>query len=100
MDECLSEPCEHGSTCDDVISGYTCDCAGTGYDGLTCGTEVDECASGPCMNNGTCADALNAYSCDCTSTGFEGGIVSAGISVIMIITISTYMRLSLFTNVA
>ena len=26
-DDCLSSPCQHGGTCNDVILGYTCTCA-------------------------------------------------------------------------
>ncbi len=34
-DECLSEPCEHGGTCLDLVNGYNCTCA-EGYTGINC----------------------------------------------------------------
>ena len=35
IDECISSPCWHGATCDDLVNGYTCACA-AGYKGEKC----------------------------------------------------------------
>ena len=35
IDECSSNPCEHGSTCNNLVNNYTCTCT-PGYDGYNC----------------------------------------------------------------
>ena len=35
VDECLSDPCQHGGNCTDGIHGFTCQCA-PGYHGSMC----------------------------------------------------------------
>ena len=35
MDECLSSPCDHASSCWDKIGYFICECQG-GYDGDLC----------------------------------------------------------------
>ena len=37
IDECGIQPCVHG-VCEDRINSYTCDCTGTGYEGINCDT--------------------------------------------------------------
>ena len=27
IDECSSDPCQNGATCNDEVDGYTCECA-------------------------------------------------------------------------
>ncbi|PIK49580.1 putative neurogenic locus notch-like protein 3 [Apostichopus japonicus] len=70
IDECLSDPCENGASCIDLIAAFACTCL-LGYEGVTCSSEIDECLSGPCQNNASCIDELNSYSCLCVP-GFEG----------------------------
>ena len=36
IDECASNPCMNGGTCNDGVNGYNCDCRDTGYRGDTC----------------------------------------------------------------
>jgi len=36
IDECLSDPCENGGTCIDLINGYECRCTSQ-YTGVNCG---------------------------------------------------------------
>jgi hypothetical protein len=62
----------NGGTCVDGVNSYECDCAGTGYNGVTCNSNIDECASSPCLHGGTCADGINSYECDCYGTGYNG----------------------------
>ncbi|XP_019641246.1 PREDICTED: neurogenic locus notch homolog protein 1-like [Branchiostoma belcheri] len=38
--ECLSDPCANGATCEDEVNGYTCTCA-AGYEGDHCETEQE-----------------------------------------------------------
>ena len=35
LNECESDPCENGGTCEDEINAYTCVCA-PGYNGTQC----------------------------------------------------------------
>ena len=37
IDECASQPCQHGGTCFNQLSKYTCTCA-SGYEGAICET--------------------------------------------------------------
>ena len=37
MNECSSNPCQNGGTCNDGVNGYTCACV-PGYVGTECGT--------------------------------------------------------------
>ena len=37
INECVSNPCENGGTCQDAVNHYTCDCV-TGYTGEECET--------------------------------------------------------------
>jgi len=68
IDECLSNPCDHG-TCIDGIDQYTCECQ-SGYEGEMCDENIDECLSNSC-DNGTCKDGINQYTCEC-NPGYEG----------------------------
>ena len=70
INECASEPCQNGATCQDGIDGYECDCA-AGYEGVHCQTDTDECASDPCHNGATCNDEINGYTCTCAA-GYAG----------------------------
>merc|ERR1711865_842779 len=92
-DECASNPCLNGATCDDstttgFITGhmYLCTCV----DGYTntdnnqdCGVDIDECASSPCQNGATCSQEgdtstfeVDLYSCACPA-GFANGMCSS-----------------------
>ena len=37
IDECDSNPCGNGGTCNDYVNGFNCTCAG-GYEGTVCET--------------------------------------------------------------
>lgn len=45
LDECLSNPCQNGGTCDDRENGYVCTCM-PGYAGLHCDVDVAVCNTG------------------------------------------------------
>ncbi|XP_071497251.1 uncharacterized protein [Diadema antillarum] len=63
--ECVSEPCQNGATCVDLVDSFRCNCA-PGFEGVTCEVDIDECALlQPCQRGGTCIDQINGYSCSC-----------------------------------
>lgn len=64
IDECGSNPCQHGGMCNDHLNAYSCECL-PGYTGANCETNVDDCAINPCKNGGSCIDLVNAYKCVC-----------------------------------
>ncbi|XP_034047732.1 protein crumbs homolog 2-like [Thalassophryne amazonica] len=64
IDECESEPCQNGATCEDQINGYTCTCS-VGFLGDLCDTNIDECESQPCQHGGWCEDSRASYTCHC-----------------------------------
>ena len=74
IDECASNPCDHG-ICYDQENGFECKCR-SGWEGDFCDTDIDECASDPCIN-GQCIDGENHYTCVCTP-GFTGANCESG----------------------
>ena len=54
--ECVPDPCTHG-TCIDQVNDYLCTCE-LGYTDKNCSTEIDECSSNPCQNGATCTDLV------------------------------------------
>uniref|UniRef100_A0A0A9W8L0 Protein crumbs homolog 2 n=2 Tax=Lygus hesperus TaxID=30085 RepID=A0A0A9W8L0_LYGHE len=67
LNECDSNPCEHGGKCIDGTASYTCDCWKTGYRGSTCSEDIDECEEGEviCENGGSCRNLEGSYVCEC-----------------------------------
>lgn len=45
LDECLSNPCQNGGSCDDRNNGYVCSCP-SGYAGIDCELDVAVCDTG------------------------------------------------------
>ena len=64
VNECLSQPCKNGGTCNDGLDTFHCTCLGGGV-GLTCEEDVNECQSDPCTNNGECNNLLGSFECVC-----------------------------------
>ncbi|XP_077442166.1 protein crumbs homolog 2a isoform X8 [Vanacampus margaritifer] len=64
IDECDSEPCQNGATCEDLNNGFVCTCP-AGFSDFLCQTDIDECESQPCQNNGWCEDDTASYICHC-----------------------------------
>ncbi len=96
INECGSNPCLNGATCNNLVNEFNCSCA-PGYDGKHCQTgkrrrvvdyvrgrceginwlhihsnlDVNECGSSPCSNGATCKDLVNGYNCSC-APGYDG----------------------------
>ena len=66
MDDCASNPCQPGSTCNDLVGHYICQCP-LGYTGQHCEVNIDDCGTGPspCDNGGTCVDGIGSFTCEC-----------------------------------
>ncbi|XP_037706510.1 sushi, nidogen and EGF-like domain-containing protein 1 isoform X5 [Choloepus didactylus] len=70
IDECRSQPCLHGGSCQDGVGGYLCLCS-AGYEGTRCEFDTDECRAQPCENGGSCRDLPGGFLCHCPA-GFVG----------------------------
>ncbi|XP_057193170.1 sushi, nidogen and EGF-like domain-containing protein 1 isoform X5 [Triplophysa rosa] len=70
INECLSQPCMNGATCQDRIAFYLCECE-DGFTGQHCQTDIDECVSEPCKHGATCEDQPGSYFCHCQK-GYAG----------------------------
>ncbi|XP_072174362.1 uncharacterized protein [Diadema setosum] len=63
INECDSNPCLNGGSCNDLLADYSCNCP-AGTQGKNC-LNIDECASSPCEHGGTCQDFINYFTCVC-----------------------------------
>nr|XP_020649057.1 protein crumbs homolog 2 isoform X2 [Pogona vitticeps] len=64
INECMSQPCQNGGSCIDLVNSYLCHCL-PGYSGVECATDIDECEDNPCENGGACEDGIADYICHC-----------------------------------
>ncbi|XP_033347146.1 cubilin [Bombus vosnesenskii] len=69
--ECSSNPCLNGGTCQDLYEGYQCHCP-SNWEGPNCVVDVNECVrllgtDLGCQNGATCHNLPGSYSCDCTA---------------------------------
>lgn len=74
-DECVSNPCQNGGTCEDIYDGYKCLCA-EGWEGPQCTVDINECnryagTDLGCQHGATCLNLPGTYQCDCTN-GWHG----------------------------
>ena len=62
-------------SCKDGLTSFTCNCTGTGYEGVLCQDNINECVDTrylhKCQNDATCMDRESNYSCECKE-GFMG----------------------------
>jgi len=79
IDECESDPCQHGGRCIDRVDMFECRCA-AGYTGRLCADEINECLqpTSPCANNATCVDLIADYRCDCVDVWAAGTLIEYG----------------------
>ncbi|XP_071848270.1 uncharacterized protein [Apostichopus japonicus] len=71
-DYCLSQPCQNGGSCGNLISGFVCDCP-EGYGGSTCSSETNPCAASnnPCVY-GSCQAFINGTTYCICNGGWTG----------------------------
>ncbi|XP_076766726.1 cubilin [Xylocopa sonorina] len=72
--ECLSNPCLNGGTCQDLYEGYQCHCP-SNWEGPNCVVDVNECVrllgtDLGCQNGATCHNLPGSYRCDCAPGWF------------------------------
>uniref|UniRef100_A0A8C1M817 Neurogenic locus notch homolog protein 1 n=1 Tax=Cyprinus carpio TaxID=7962 RepID=A0A8C1M817_CYPCA len=78
INECLSQPCQNGGTCIDLINTYKCSCP-RGTQGVHCEINIDDCTpftdpitqEPKCFNKGRCVDRVGGYHCICLA-GYVG----------------------------
>ncbi|CAH1255407.1 NOTCH2 [Branchiostoma lanceolatum] len=64
-DDCASNPCRNGGTCQDGVNSYTCQCP-PGWFGIHCELDNAACGSYPCQNGGVCSGGnFDNYVCTC-----------------------------------
>nr|XP_033817057.1 protein crumbs homolog 2 isoform X1 [Geotrypetes seraphini] len=73
IDECASQPCQNGGSCEDLVSGFHCYCA-LGFAGASCAINIDECENNLCENGATCEDGIADYTCRCPPVDQKGNI--------------------------
>nr|XP_051676393.1 protein crumbs homolog 1 isoform X2 [Oryctolagus cuniculus] len=82
IDECSSNPCQNGGTCENLPGNYICRCpfdnlSGIFYGGENCSDVLLGCAHHHCRNNGICIphfqDGQHGFSCLCPS-GYTGSL--------------------------
>ena len=69
IDECMSNPCKNGASCENTIGDFICHCLPESY-GKLCA--VTPCSPTPCLNGASCEDLPpGIFTCDCT-LGYQG----------------------------
>jgi len=74
INNCVPNPCNNGGTCTDTgTNSFSCNCDGTGFEGVTCDADINECTDGTdnCDVNATCTNTPGSFTCECNA-GFEG----------------------------
>ncbi|KAG9477942.1 hypothetical protein GDO78_013110, partial [Eleutherodactylus coqui] len=80
IDDCESNPCENGATCEDGVADYTCTCpapilGGITWGGKNCSIKLSGCFDHNCQNNAVCIpvyeEEIHSYSCKC-QPGYYG----------------------------
>ncbi|CAK9795155.1 Cubn [Anthophora quadrimaculata] len=74
INECSSNPCYNGGSCQDLYEGYQCHCP-SNWEGPNCVVDVNECVrllgtDLGCQNGATCINLPGSYRCDCAPGWF------------------------------
>ncbi|CAH1795056.1 unnamed protein product [Owenia fusiformis] len=65
INECESDPCQHGGDCTDLVNAYNCTCHPQ-YEGVNCEIKIDNClTNNTCQNGATCIDGFETITCKC-----------------------------------
>ncbi|XP_044515688.1 protein crumbs homolog 2 [Gracilinanus agilis] len=74
VDDCASEPCFHGASCEDGVNDYMCHCPPT-WGGKDCSVLLTGCEGHACQHGAQCIPIYKAgahsYTCHCLP-GFHG----------------------------
>lgn len=62
INECASNPCLHGGTCEDRANAFFCKCP-EGWEGARCERYKDYCAPNPCQNSAQCLNVFGKPFC-------------------------------------
>ena len=77
INECRSNPCLNGGTCQQVLNGlgFNCFCP-FGFTGATCNIRINFCADNSCKNGASCVERSDGFACQCLAgyTGFDCSI--------------------------
>ncbi|XP_004375418.1 protein crumbs homolog 1 [Trichechus manatus latirostris] len=82
INECSSNPCQNGGTCENLPGNYTCHCpfgnySGTFFGGEDCSDILLGCSHHQCLSNGLCIphfqNGQHGFSCLCPS-GYTGSL--------------------------
>nr|XP_011744798.1 protein crumbs homolog 1 isoform X5 [Macaca nemestrina] len=82
VNECSSNPCQNGGTCENLPGNYTCHCpfdnlSRTFYGGRDCSDILLGCTHQQCLNNGICIphfqNGQHGFGCLCPS-GYTGSL--------------------------
>ncbi|XP_063226608.1 cubilin [Bacillus rossius redtenbacheri] len=73
-DECSSNPCQNGGSCEDSYNKFICRCP-PGWEGPRCEMDVNECARFfgtdlGCQNGATCTNRPGSFDCSCAPGWF------------------------------
>jgi len=66
INECATSPCQNGGTCVDGVGAFTCNC-GTGFSGVSCGTQVQRCtkSENACDQDNAVCTKDSSVKCTC-----------------------------------
>ncbi|XP_006892164.1 PREDICTED: protein crumbs homolog 1 [Elephantulus edwardii] len=86
FNECSSNPCQNGGTCENLLGNYTCHClfdnqSGIFFGGENCSDILLGCIHHQCQNNGICIPHFqhgqHGFSCLCPP-GYTGSLCEIG----------------------
>ena len=61
INECESNPCQNGGTCEDLLARYACVCPQE-FEGINCeAVKIITCDNYPCKNGSSCSNTKSEY---------------------------------------